>query len=85
MGNLRDKYTDEEWEIILSNPDPKLNYVSLPLYNKNLEDLIKLKEFLTNLYSEHYLNNIQEWIDFKSNKQSGGGMVDTLKTIMLCE
>jgi hypothetical protein len=75
MGNLRNKYTDEEWQILedkiefdKKNGKPNDLLISLGLYNKDVEFLKNLKSKLTGLYSDYELSLIDDWIKFKSIK-----------------
>ena len=67
MGNLRDKYTDAEWEQFEKNLEksPRNSMIGLFLVDKSLDELIELKKVLLNFYSEYQLNLLNEWIEYK--------------------
>ncbi len=75
MGNLRDKYTDEEWDSIKKqieterkNGKPDDDFMRLMISDMNIIDLIKIKDFLSDYYSSIELRNINQWIKYKSSK-----------------
>jgi len=73
MGNLRDKYTNEEWsemETKIENdrkngkPDEIFLYLYIP--NKDVNELRKLRTVLSDFYSKYDLSTLDEWIAWKS-------------------
>lgn len=71
MGNLRDKYTDEEWEVLADKiKEDRLNgkpetELYLNLSNKEIHTLKKLKETLSEFYYPHELLLLDKWIYWK--------------------
>ncbi|MEN6445708.1 MAG: hypothetical protein ABFC98_06630 [Candidatus Cloacimonas sp.] len=73
MGNLRDKYTDEEWDKMLSKIDvdrkngkPNEILLHLSIWNKNIDELRKLRTVLSDFYSNYDLSVLDKWIVWKS-------------------
>ena len=71
MGNLREKYTDEEWEAKVDKiKEDKLNgkpetELYLNLSSKEIYTLRNLKEILSEFYYPHELSLLDKWIDWK--------------------
>jgi hypothetical protein len=72
MGNLRQKYTDEEWDEFVNeieqdrrNGKPESIFVILEVGRKSLPDLISLRNFLDSHYSDSDLYNLDKWIRWK--------------------
>ncbi len=73
MGNLRDKYTNEEWsemeaeiENDRKNGKPDEIFLHLSIYNKDADELKKIKTVLSDFYSVYDLSLLDEWIAWKS-------------------
>jgi len=67
MGNLRDKYTDEEWESIKNNINGRPNIeLYLNVSNKEIHTLKKLKQVLSEFYYPHELRFLDSWIEWKT-------------------
>lgn len=73
MGNLRDKYTNEEWsemetkiENDRKNGKPDENFLYLYIRNKDVNELRKLRTVLSDFYSKYDLSILDEWIAWKS-------------------
>lgn len=77
MGNLRDKYTNEEWDEIENKIEkekqlgkPNENYVSIFVDNLTKEQLIQLKSKLIECHIPEYQYwTIDNWIRYLENKQ----------------
>lgn len=76
MGNLRDRYTIEEWDelenkVISDRRNGKPDEIFLPLsiWHQDAKELIKLKKALLPFYSEHNLSLLDKWIAWQK-KQS---------------
>jgi len=77
MGNLRNKYTDEEWyELEVSiekdrrNGKPDDLFLSIPIYNEDLDKLRKIRNYLSEFYSDYNLLNLDKWINWKTNENN---------------
>ena len=73
MGNLRDKYTNEEWsemetkiENDRKNGKPDEIFLYLYIRNKDVNELRKLRTVLLDFYSKYDLSILDEWIAWKS-------------------
>lgn len=73
MGNLRDKYTNEEWsemetkiENDRKNGKPDEIFLYLYIRNKDVNELRKLRTVLSDFYSKYDLSILDEWIAWKS-------------------
>lgn len=73
MGNLRDKYTDEEWsemetkiEDDRKNGKPDEIFLYLYIRNKDVNELRKLRTVLSDFYSNYDLSILDKWIAWKS-------------------
>ena len=73
MGNLRDKYTDEEWsemetkiENDRKNGKPDEIFLSLSIWNKDIDELRKLRTVLSDFYDKYDLSILDKWIAWKS-------------------
>jgi hypothetical protein len=77
MGNLRDKYTDEEWyelgqeierEKKLGKPND--SYLAIFVDNLTKEQLIELKNKLIECNTpRHQYYRIDDWIKYRENKE----------------
>jgi hypothetical protein len=77
MGNLRDKYTDEEWDEIereieyekkLGQPDDR--YLAIFVDSLTKDQLIELKNKLTECnIPRHQYWRIDDWIKYNENKE----------------
>jgi hypothetical protein len=72
MGNLRQSYTDEEWNEIVDrieqdrrNGKPESIFITLDVSSKSLTDLIALRNFLDVYYSDSDLYKLDKWITWK--------------------
>jgi hypothetical protein len=72
MGDLRSKYTDQEWYEIES--DIKMNkakgkpdkfILSLSVWTKSVDDLKKIKASLSEYYDYFDLKILDDWIKWK--------------------
>jgi len=73
MGNLRDKYTDEEWNEMESKIDtdrkngkPDEILLHLSIWNKDVVELRKLRTVLSDFYNKYDLSILDKWIAWKS-------------------
>ena len=73
MGNLRDKYTDEEWskmeteiENDRKNGKPDEFLLHLSIGNKDVDKLKKMRTVLSDFYSNYDLSLLDKWIAWKS-------------------
>jgi len=73
MGNLRDKYTDEEWDEMQSKIDvdrkngkPDEILLHLSIWSKDVDELRKLRTVLSDFYSNYDLSILDKWIAWKS-------------------
>ena len=73
MGNLRDKYTNKEWDEMTSkietdrkNGKPDENLLYLSIWNKDIEELIKLRIVLLDFFNTYELSILDKWITWKS-------------------
>jgi hypothetical protein len=73
MGNLRDKYTNEEWDEMQSKIDvdrksgkPDEILLHLSIWNKDVDELRKLRTVLSGFYSNYDLSILDNWIAWKS-------------------
>ena len=74
MGNLRDKYTNDEWNSILDDiknsiSKPENSYIKLNISSKSIEELKILKNVLSKHFNLHEISCIDSWIKFRQNKQ----------------
>ena len=77
MGNLRDKYTDKEWDEIereieyekkLGKPDN--SYLAIFVDNLIKEQLVELKNKLIECNTpNHQYSLIDDWIKYRENKE----------------
>jgi hypothetical protein len=76
MGNLRNRYTSEEWDELDSKikadkkqgkPSERVLYLSI--VGKDVNELIHLRNTLYNFYSHDELSTLNEWINWKAFKQ----------------
>lgn len=72
MGNLRDKYTDDEWNKIENRISsdrkpgkPEETEIYLNMSNKSIESLLELRGALSKLYDSYQLNLLDKWIKWK--------------------
>lgn len=72
MGNLRYKYTHEEWDEIESkiqtdrkNGKPDEILLHLSIWNKDVDELRKLRTVLSDFYNTYDLSILDKWIDWK--------------------
>lgn len=70
MGNLRDACTDEEWEELEKRSEERYKYgyydfLKLQLNNKTIDELKKIKSFLSSFYSDSDLSLIDQHIAYK--------------------
>ena len=72
MGNLRDKYTDEEWsemetkiENDRKNGKPDEIFLSLSIWDNDIEELRKLRTVLSDFYDKYDLSILDKWIAWK--------------------
>jgi hypothetical protein len=88
MGNLRNKYTDDEWnqlekEIATNkkNGKPDDSIISLSIWNKDVDQLKKLRIVLSDFFNDYDLSLITNWIEWKekanSEKIQTGTQLDT--------
>lgn len=72
MGNLRDKYTDDEWadieerihnERINGKPDDTLLYLSV--WDKSADELVRIRAALSEFYDDYELGLLDRWIEWK--------------------
>jgi hypothetical protein len=75
MGNLRQSYTDDEWEELMYKIErdrlggkPNEDFIQLSLWNKDLTELIKLRDILSNFYQGYELLLFDKWIEWKKAK-----------------
>ena len=73
MGNLRDKYTNEEWDEMTSkyeternNGRPEKDLIYFNVFNKSALELQEIKNTLLKFYEDYQLNNLDEWINYKN-------------------
>ena len=73
MGNLRDKYTNEEWsemeteiENDRKNGKPDEILLNLSIWNKDADELRKIRAVLLDFYSIYDLSLLDKWIAWKS-------------------
>lgn len=73
MGNLRNKYTNEEWDEMVSeietnrkNGKPDEFILKLSINNKDVDELEKLRTVLSDFYTKYNLSILDEWIAWKS-------------------
>jgi hypothetical protein len=73
MGNLRDKYTNEEWsemedkiEADKNNGKPDELFLHLSIWNKDVYELRRLRTALSDFYSKRDLSILDKWIDWKN-------------------
>lgn len=74
MGNLRERYTNEEWDELLfkiqedrKNGKPDDILLTLSIWNKDVDQLKKLRRVLSDFYSDHELRILDQWIFWKLN------------------
>lgn len=68
MGNLRQKYTDEEWDEIGKRPSPKI-ILSLSIIGKELPFLKKLRKKLVKMgYNDYDLKALDHNISIKKGR-----------------
>jgi len=70
MGNLRDACTDEEWEELEKRSEERYKYgyydfLKLQLKDKTIDELKKIKSFLSSFYSDSDLSLIDQHIAYK--------------------
>jgi len=70
MGNLRDACTDEEWEELKKLSEERYKYgyydfLKLRLDDKTIDELKKIKSFLSSFYSDSDLLLIDQHIAYK--------------------
>jgi hypothetical protein len=75
MGNLRNKYTNEEWDEIKSKIDedrdngkPDENELYLSIWDLKVDELRKIREALSQFYDNYDLSLLDEWIAWKGRK-----------------
>lgn len=73
MGSFRDRYTDGEWDVIVSkieadskNGKPVEPILHLSLRYMDVEKLKKLRISLSDYYDEYDLILLDKWIAWKS-------------------
>lgn len=73
MGNLRDKYTNEEWDQKESKIEsdrkegkPDDGSLNLSIWDKDINELISLRELLIGIYDKYDLLILDKWIVWKS-------------------
>jgi hypothetical protein len=77
MGNLRDKYTDEEWHELGQEIErekklgkPNDSYLAIFVDNLTKEQLIELKNKLIECNTpRHQYYRIDDWIKYRENKE----------------
>lgn len=77
MGNLRDKYTDEEWDEIERKIQrekelgkPEHGYVSIWVDKLDIKQLKKLKKKLNKCgVDSRDCSKVNQWITYKENKE----------------
>lgn len=74
MSNLKDHYTESEWEDIEKDikiksdkGKPSSDFINLYLENKTLDELKKLRNVLKDIYNDLSLEKLNLWIKYKSN------------------
>lgn len=85
MGNLRDKYTDEEWyelgqeierEKKLGKPND--SYLAIFVDNLTKEQLIELRNKLIECNTPyHQFYRIDDWIKYRENKERESNKTNT--------
>lgn len=75
MGNLKDKYTSEEWQAITSEIDkdrangkPKQRSILLNVSGKSLQELNALRIILLDYFIEFELRILDGWIAWKNKE-----------------
>lgn len=73
MGNLRSKFTNEEWDEMVESVRSEKNNTPQPTITLNLEDksITQLNELRINLkqfYSDKELQVLDNWITFQTSK-----------------
>lgn len=73
MGNLRDKYTDEEWDELKfrinedkRNGKPDEIFLHISLHDKDAGVLKKIRIVLSTYYDKYDLSLLDKWIAWKS-------------------
>lgn len=73
MGNLRDKYTNDEWndlenqiKIDKENGKPDEILIYLSIWTKSKSELIQIKQALSPFYSDYELKLIDDYIKWKN-------------------
>jgi hypothetical protein len=73
MGNLRGKYTNDEWNEMESkietdrkNGKPCEILLHLSIWNKDVDELKKIRAVLSDFYSKYDLSILDKWITWKS-------------------
>ncbi len=73
MGNLRNKFTNEEWDEMVESVRSEKNNTPRPTITLNLKDksITQLNELRINLkqfYSDKELQVLDNWITFQTSK-----------------
>jgi len=73
MGNLRNKFTNEEWDDMVESVKSEKNNTPQPTITLNLKDksITQLNELRINLkqfYSDKELQVLDNWITFQTSK-----------------
>ena len=79
MGNFRQHYTDKEWsdmearvEADKKNGKPSDILINLSVWNKSLDELMRLKAALHLFYDKHDLFELTQWIKWKAKECEEG-------------